>query len=72
MADKILNVHEVARLLKVSDATVRIMVREGKFPNAYQMTPGKETSPFCIPEKDVTAFEKSRQRPFARAPKKKV
>ena len=60
-----LTLREAAERLGCSDETVRRMLRDGRFPNAWQMNPGAATSPFFIPLRDVIAFEKERRRPFS-------
>jgi len=59
-----LTVKQVAERLRVSDEKVRQMVKEGRFPGAFQSDAAKMTSPFLIPDRDVAAFERSRERPF--------
>lgn len=60
-----LTIRQVSERLNMSVEKIRLMVREGRFPNAYKMDAMKKTSPFLIPEKDVAVFERSRRvRPF--------
>lgn len=51
---------EVATRLNVTSRAIQDWVRQGYFPNAYKVGPGK-TSPYRIPEKDVVAFEEKRK-----------
>jgi excisionase family DNA binding protein len=48
-------VREVAALLKVHPETIRVWLREGIFPNAYQLP---RRSGWRIPREDVDAIRK--------------
>jgi excisionase family DNA binding protein len=56
MERTMLNVREVAKRLQVDTSTVHRWVQQGHFPGAYKAGPG-HTSPYRIPEEDITAFE---------------
>ncbi len=55
MPEKLLTVQEVAALLGTTKHAVINYVNAGYFPNAWKTSPGK-TSPWRIPEKDVTEY----------------
>lgn len=52
---------EVAERLGVTNVTVWRWCKDGVFPNAYQVNPRVERSPWRIPEDDVIAFEEERK-----------
>lgn len=54
-----LNVREVAAVLRVHPETVRVWLREGIFPNAYQLP---RRSGWRIPRADVDAITKKSRR----------
>jgi len=57
---EIYTTRQVADRLGATPQTVAAWVRQGKFPNAYRLAPNGRTSPYRIPEEDVTAFEEKR------------
>ncbi|MCA4132935.1 helix-turn-helix domain-containing protein [Arthrobacter sp. M4] len=59
---KDLRVKEVAEILSISPETVRVLARQGKFPNAYKTGTGKVNSPTRIPLADVERFRKLQMR----------
>ncbi|MEA3341895.1 MAG: helix-turn-helix domain-containing protein [Chloroflexota bacterium] len=61
METKMLSTADVAERLLVHQTTVQGWIRQGHFPNAYKLGPGKN-SPYVIPESDVIAFEENRKR----------
>lgn len=52
----LLRTAEVAKRLGVHSNTVLAWIRDGHFPGAYKIGPGK-TSPYVIPESAIEAFE---------------
>ena len=52
-----LSVRQVFERLHISEAKIRTMVSEGRFPHAYKMDSTKIKSPFLIPEAGAIAFE---------------
>jgi len=56
-----MTVREASARLHLSGEKVRQLIKEHRLPNAYQLDPAKETSPYLIPEKDVRAFETARR-----------
>jgi hypothetical protein len=50
-------VAEVAEVLGMNPQSIRIMAREGRFPNAYKGKGGGRTSPTMIPWKDVEDYK---------------
>lgn len=55
MLESDLTVEEAAALLKVQPTTIRTWAREGRFPNAYQVT---RRSGWRIPRSDVDELRK--------------
>lgn len=58
--EKMLSVAQVAEWLGRHETTIHNWIREGCFPGAFKMGPGK-TSPYAIPEEDVVAFIEARR-----------
>jgi len=58
---KLYTTREVAERLGATPQAVQAWIRQGKFPNAYKLQPDGKTSPYRIPEGDVTAFEEKRR-----------
>ena len=58
-----LSVREAAERLNVTGETIRQWIRNGFLPGAYQKTPGKRTSGFCVPESSIVAIERLRENP---------
>lgn len=56
-----MTVPDVAVRLGVSRITVWRWIKQGVFPNAYQLNPRVEGSPWRIPEDDVISFEEERK-----------
>jgi len=60
--EKVYTAKEVAARLGVSPQSITLWIRKGQFPNAYRLNPDAARSPHRIPESDIIAFEKKRQR----------
>ncbi len=59
---RMLSTAKVAERLQVHQTTIQRWIRQGYFPQAYKLGPGRN-SPYVIPESDVIAFEdKNRKR----------
>ncbi|WP_087873135.1 helix-turn-helix domain-containing protein [Arthrobacter globiformis] len=57
-----LTVREVAEAIHLNPETVRILARQGVFPNAYKTGAGKSTAHIRIPWADVEAYRKKQPR----------
>jgi predicted site-specific integrase-resolvase len=57
---KLYSAKAAAQRLGVGKTTVNRWLREGYFPNAYQLNPDIPTSPYRIPEEDIEAIERKR------------
>ncbi len=62
---KLLSVTDVAEQLGVTVRTVQRWVRDGHFPGAFKVGPGK-TSPYVIPVEDFEAYIEARRQEQAR------
>ncbi|MFF2296982.1 helix-turn-helix domain-containing protein [Arthrobacter sp. NPDC058127] len=51
-------IKHVAEFLNLHPETVRLLARQGAFPNAYKTGKGGRTSPTRIPWSDVEDFRK--------------
>jgi len=51
---------EAGILLGVSSRTITEWYKDGNFPNAYKLNPGKRNSPLRIPMLDIERFEMRR------------
>jgi excisionase family DNA binding protein len=60
METKMLSTTTVAKRLNVHPTTIQAWVRQGHFPGAYKIGPGK-TSSYVIPESAVDAYLETRQ-----------
>lgn len=56
-ANREYTVKEVARILRVSERTVRNLIERNRFPGAYRLDP-KTRSTWRIPERDVLEFQR--------------
>lgn len=59
--DALYSARTAAQRLGVGKPTVNRWLREGRFPNAYQLNPDIPTSPYRIPEQDIEAIEGRRR-----------
>lgn len=60
--EKVLTTTEAAKRLGVTSRSILAWIQQGHLPNAYRLNPGMPRSPHRIPESDIVAFEKKRQR----------
>ncbi len=56
---------EAAERLGVTPQALHKWIQQGHFPNAYKLNPHAKNSPLRIPETDIIAFEKERERQAA-------
>lgn len=59
-----MKVREVAEFLNIHPETVRILARQGRFPNAYKTGPGATGSLIRIPWSDVEDYRKKQPRVY--------
>lgn len=59
-----LTIKEVAETLHLNPETIRIMARQGKFPNAYKTGAGTSTAHIRIPWVDVENYRKKQPRVY--------
>jgi excisionase family DNA binding protein len=57
---KLHTTREAAERLGVTSRTIQNWITQGLFPNAFKLNPRGKTSPYCIPEEDIEAFEEER------------
>ena len=59
-----MNVREVAEFLNINSETVRVLTRQGMFPNAYKTGSGTTNSLIRIPWSDVEEYRKRQPRVY--------
>ena len=60
--EEFLTTPKVAKLLGVSAAAVNLWLKDGDFPNAVRINPGRKHSPWRIPRSDVDQFIAKRRK----------
>ena len=63
MEEDILTAPQVAKMLRVTSATINRWCKAGDFPNAYRLNPYTK-SPWRIPRGDVDLFKQKRREQF--------
>jgi excisionase family DNA binding protein len=62
VTERTLGTSEAAQALGVSARTVQRWLEENLFPNAYRLNPENPRSHVRIPEEDIEALKRKRQR----------
>ena len=55
-----INTTKAAKLLNVSERTVRNLISRGRFPGAIKMDPKSKKSSWLIPENEIAEFIRKR------------
>lgn len=59
--DEVLTTAQVAKILGAAVVTIHFWIKDGEFPNAYQLRPHKKST-WRIPKSDVDAFIERRRK----------